>query len=175
MEHANVICLQETWIEPHSSSMNVFEADGWMQHNVCIGRGRGVTTLFNNRFHLKSDVKYESFQMIKIASQELDIINIYRSTDAETSLFVNEIFRMIDPMRRTFIMGDFNLCFAAERNHSIFVALEAMEFQQLVQKATHIEGRLIDLMFTNVIKENIMVTQYAQYFTDHDLLQVYES
>ena len=76
MKFAQVICIQETWIEPHSSSMNALEADGWMQHNVCIGRGKGATTIFRSGFTLKSDVRYDRFQMIKIESQDLDIVNI---------------------------------------------------------------------------------------------------
>ena len=175
MKFAQVICVQETWIDPRSSSMNVLEPNGWMQHNACIGRGKGATTLFKNGFNFKSDVVSEKFQMIKIESQELDVINIYRSSDAETSLFVNAMLKLIDPSKRTYIMGDFNLCYVDERSHPIFAALETIMFQQLVEKATHIEGRLIDLIFTNVEKENLVVFQQAQYFTDHDLLAINES
>ena len=175
MQFAKVICLQETWIEPHSSSINALLADGWMQHNVCIGRGKGATTLFKSGFNLKCDVLYERFQIIKIESQEIDVINIYRSSDAVTNTFVNEMLKLINPLKKTYIMGDFNLCYIDERRHAIFTALETMKFQQLVPKATHIEGRLIDLIFTNVNVENWTVSQQAQYFTDHDLLIINES
>ena len=83
--------------------------------------------------------------------------------------------KLINPMKRTYILGDFNLCYVDERNHPIFAALETIKFQQLVPNATHIEGRLIDLIFTNVKEENLVVFQQAQYFSDHDLLTIKET
>ena len=69
-------------------------------------------------------------------------------------------------------MGDFNLCFDSERDHQVFKFLEELKFKQLVQNATHIQGRLIDLVFTNISEEDIRVSQNAQYFSDHDLLTI---
>ena len=131
--------------------------------------------MFKSGFNLKCDVLYERFQIIKIESQEIDVINIYRSSDAVTNTFVNEMLKLINPLKKTYIMGDFNLCYIDERRHPIFTALQTMQFQQLVPKATHIEGRLIDLIFTNVKVENWTVSQQAQYFADHDLLIINES
>ena len=146
---AQVICLQETWIEPNNSSLNVLEADGWNQYNVCLGRGKGVTTLFKESFNLKSEVRYECFQMVKISSDKMDVINVYRSSDANNSQFLTELLKLIKASKRTLIIGDFNLCYLNQKSHQVFVALESIEFHQLVEKPTHMEGRLIDLIFTN--------------------------
>ena len=173
MKFAEVICLQETWIEPHFSSTNVLEEDGWMQHNICLGRGRGVSTLFKGNFDYIAQVKNERFQMLKVASKELDIINVYRSNNANTSQFLNELLQLINLSNRTTIVGDFNLCFDSERSHPVFRFLENSKFKQLVQNATHIKGRLIDLVFTNSPEEVIRVSQNGQYFSDHDLITIY--
>ena len=66
VKFAKVVCLQETWIEPQFSSVNVLEEDGWSQHNICLGRGRGVSTLFEKQFVFESEVKHDRFQMLKV-------------------------------------------------------------------------------------------------------------
>ena len=174
IKFAQVICLQETWLESIHSSLNVLDADGWKQHNVCLGKGRGVTTLFKEGYCSKSEVKYDRFQMLKISSEKRDIINVYRSGDANNNEFVNELSTLIESSKSTLIIGDFNLCHLDQKSHPVFVALENLEFHQLVEKPTHMEGRLIDVIFSNEKKEDVKYSQQAQYFTDHDLLKIYD-
>ena len=50
------------------------------------------TTLFKESFNLKSEVRYECFQMVKISSDKMDVINVYRSSDANNSLFLTITF-----------------------------------------------------------------------------------
>ena len=111
---------------------------------------------------------------MKVASQELDIINVYRSSDAITSVFLDEMLGLIDISKRTIIVGDFNLCYLDNRNHPVFLSLDKLKFTQLVTNASHIQGRLIDLVFTNEKNENMKVLQQAQYYTDHDLIKIYD-
>ena len=49
-----------------------------------------------------------------------------------------------------------------------------MGFSQCVRMPTHIEGRLIDHVysFSPGVNQNYEVDQQAQYFTDHDLLYI---
>ena len=42
----------------------------------------------------------------------------------------------------------------------------------MVENPTHIEGRLIDLVFLNDGNLKVDIRQIAQYFTDHDLLEI---
>ena len=110
--------------------------------------------------------------MTLIESKELDIINIYRSDDAVSEDFIKKIGELLNPKKPTIITGDFNLCYTSQRNHSIFKALDKHQFKQLVTKSTQIEGRIIDLVFTNARERELNVSQIAQYFTDHDLIEV---
>ena len=56
----------------------------------------------------------------------------------------------------------------------MFQQLRSLGFKQLVQRATHKDGRLIDLVFSVCPgKEiNYTVEQQAQYYLDHDLISI---
>ena len=62
---------------------------------------------------------------------------------------------------------------AGSGNHLVIKLLEELKFKQLVPTATHIKGRLIDLVFANNVEEDIVVSQNGQYFSDHDLITIY--
>ena len=71
-------------------------------------------------------------------------------------------------------MGDFNICYHAERINPVFQKLRSLGFAQLVHRATHTDGRLIDLVFSLCPgKEiNYEIEQQAQYYLDHDLISI---
>ena len=70
------------------------------------------------------------------------------------------------------ILGDFNLCYKEQRMHSVFQFLQNSNFQQVIERPTHTEGRIIDLIFVRNNKRKLIIDQKAQYFTDHDLLEI---
>ena len=139
-----------------------------------MGRGKGITTLYDESFELEKDVAKPLYQMTKIASKSLDIINVYRSKGANTENFENDLLELIYLDRHTIILGDFNLCYQKNPSHGIFQILSNLGFQQQVKYPTHIEGGTIDLVFTlngNTIYKH-EVQQKSQYYTDHDLITV---
>ena len=171
-KRANVLCVQETWLDSSDFELSLLGNKDWSQRNVCIGRGRGISTFYKKNFEWKTDIKSDCFQMTLIESKELDIINVYRSDDAMSEEFIMKLFELLNPKKQTIITGDFNLCYTSQRNHPIFKALDEKYFNQLVTKSTQIEGRLIDLVFTNAGSLKLSVSQNAQYFTDHDLIEI---
>lgn len=68
------------------------------------------------------------FQMAKIASQEDDIINVYRSSNAPND-FIDELKGLINQERETHIVGDFNICFKSDRKNQIFKSLGELGFR----------------------------------------------
>ena len=40
IKQAQVMCLQETWMDPLASQMNLLEYYGWQQHNNSVGKGK---------------------------------------------------------------------------------------------------------------------------------------
>ena len=141
-------------------------------HN-CVGFGKGIATMFSDEYSSMLDVKDEKFQMSKISSRDLDIINIYRSKGASSADFLFHLMSAFDTTKKTMIVGDLNICGITEKNHTILVALKKFGFQQLIKYATHVEGRQIDHVFIYFPEEEtelkITIHQSSPYFTDHDM------
>ena len=110
--------------------------------------------------------------MIKIASDNVEIINIYRSYEADDICFIEKLVPMITNEKQTIILGDFNLCYQSQRDHPIFKLLHDMKFVQLVKSPSHIEGRVLDLVFVHETNKTLTVHQKAAYFTDHDVIEI---
>ena len=72
------------------------------------------------------------------------------------------------------MLGDFNLNFTKDCQHSMLRYLKVLNFSQLVQNATHQQGGLIDLVFVShhFSKSEIIVNQIGVYYSDHDLIHV---
>ena len=168
------MCLQETWMDPLAPKMNLLENEGWQQHNNSIGKGKGITTFYKPNYIWVGDVTKANYQLTKLKSVGMDVINVYRSAGAENTDFVEDLFGLITSGKRTLVLGDFNICYISEFSNLVFQALRSNGFQQIVEHPTHIEGRQIDLVFFHCPDQAICyeVKQQAQYFTDHDLLKV---
>ena len=174
IKQAQVICLQETWLDPLVTHTNLLEKVGWNQHNNSVGKGKGISTFYKEDFVWEKDVKQANYQMTKICSENIDIINVYRSSGAENIKFLKDLCSLVSSGKQSLIQGDFNICYISEKSHQVFQMLKSQGFQQLVNHPTHIEGRLIDLVFFFSPDPNAYyeVQQQAQWFTDHDLIQV---
>ena len=170
---ADVICLQETWLNP--SDTDGFEIEGFVKHLNSVGCGKGIATYCKVHFTSCVDVKCDKYQMTKISSDSRDIINIYRSGGAPSENFKNDLRDLFDPKKETFLVGDFNLCFNTDEIHPVLKDIVTLGFEQKVEFPTHIEGRLIDhvYFFSPTTEERHMkVKQQSPYFTDHDILYV---
>ena len=146
-------------------------------HFVVVGHGREIATYWKEDFQLNGEVNCKNYQMTKVSSEKCDVINIYRSSSAEDNVpFINDLSRLINIAKETFVLGDMNICYATDRNHIIFRELECKGFKQYISKPTHVKGNQIDHVFyysPNVTSTfEPTVNQYGQYFTDHDLIQV---
>ena len=176
--NADVICLQETWLSENFDFENQLEIPGFTSHFCSAGRGKGIVTYCRENYRKVSEIKKENHQLLAIASSDLDIINIYRSSSSICSTdFLDDLTSVFDNKKETFVVGDFNICFKAESNHPMIEKLKSLKFQQRVQLPTHVLGRYIDHVyhFLPNYDENetiIDVLQFGQFFTDHDILLV---
>ena len=115
--------------------------------------------------------------MTKIISEAQDVINIYRSVGASSDKFIKDLEKIFDSTKVTYLLGDFNLCFKTENNHPIIKKISHLGFEQKVEHATHIGGRLIDhiYIFSPCNHDMLVkVQQQSPYFSDHDILSVIE-
>ena len=82
---------------------------------------------------------------------------------------------LIDSERPTLITGDFNVCYNQHRDNAITNVLQRLGFVQLVEKATHIMGGLIDHAYwrnESDIWEYPSIERFSPYYSDHDAILI---
>ena len=176
---ADIIFLSETWLQP-DASLHSFEIPLYTLHVNSVGRGKGLATYINNKFRHECDIREPNFQITKVSSNQLDVISVYRSKDCSLQLLVEKLFGIICGRKTTVICGDFNICLKSSHTNLLDQNLKEQGFQQLVRKATHIKGGLIDQIYVRQGQELMTseVQHYCPYYsaTDHDaLLHVLET
>ena len=125
---SEVVCVQETWIEPNQDDTNKYQIPEFKVHFNSVGRGKGIATYFSKGFYVQEDVVKPNYQMTKIASVEREIINVYRSSNAPV-LFLDDLLNLINCGYPTYIIGDFNICYKSERDNKIIRKLEELGFR----------------------------------------------
>ena len=168
---SNVICLQETWLGLDEETNDLYQLPDLNAHFVSQGRGKGIVTFFSDMFVPVKDINDPLFQMSKIVSSKISIINVYRSEKAG-SKFLEELESLISFDRTLIICGDFNYCYRDQQNHPVKELLKDLNFNQVVQEATHREGRILDHVYI-FFKEPLNSTTVecrvtGCYYSDHD-------
>ena len=174
--NTSVICLQETWLRVGETCLQ--DLNGFQKKCNNAGRGKGIITFFRDNYTCEANLTHKHFQMTKISSPGKDVINVYRSRETNTKLFIKMLLQILDFSKTIILVGDLNICSKSESHHYILRYLEMLNFEQLIQNPTHAEGRHIDhaLVFypENSTERAIEVNQQSCYFTDHDILLVDE-
>ena len=163
---SDILMLQETWLLQQDSKK--YEIPGYNIHFNNAGPGKGIAVYYKKeKFKHVTDITQDQMQLTKFRSSEIDIITIYRSDKGNSVELLNCIQSLITNGRHTAICGDLNICYKSNRNNRITKYLEATSYKQVVQRPTHVKGRLIDHFYHNVDTE-VMVNQYTPYYADHD-------
>ena len=152
------------------------ENTGWTQHNNSVGKGKGITTIFSEKYQWEKDITRPFYQLTKITSEHQDIVNVYRSDGADDKSFQEDLFGLINSGKQSLVVGDFNICYQTQRSHPLFNAFQRKGYNQIVAAPTSYNGRLIDLAFISPVDSNVsyVTQQQAQFFTDHDLIEIIE-
>merc|ERR1712105_87155 len=85
IQKSDVICLQETWINPHHDDTDDLNLQNYSSHFTSIGKGKGIATFYKDTFEFQQEVINPMYQICKISSKEKDIINVYRTKGAPSS------------------------------------------------------------------------------------------
>ena len=173
LQNCNVICLQETWLYEEEDKTK-YHLQNFNSHFSSIGRGKGIVTFFKENFEFVEEIKDDHYQMIRVESQEYSIINVYRSNDAGRQ-FVNDILEQLNYDKTIIICGDFNFCSKSQVQHEVSIVLKNKGFVQLVNEATHREGRSLDHMYV-YLKNTSLSTKCVVagcYFSDHDKIMLH--
>ena len=118
-------------------------------------------------------IKTDKFQMTKLSTPDVDIINIYRSQGANNLELAEDLRQTISRYHPTIICGDLNMCFLTKRDNEVTKLLEGLGFKQLIREASHLLGGHIDHVYSNLhlcSRFKVDIQMYSPYYTsqDHD-------
>ena len=136
------------------------------------GKGKGIATYSRNYTVDYCMESNKTMQIQKTKLMNIDIINVYRSQDGNQHDLIQILENMIDRSRFCIITGDFNLCGRDERRNAVTLYLERKGFNQIVDEATHIQGRMIDHVYVNNCGCVLELERFSPYYSDHDGLLV---
>ena len=167
---SSIICIQETWLQPEDNGMN-YQIEGKTCYMNNVRRGAGISTYCGETFiHLK-DITALSYQITAIESEDMRIINIYRSCDANNVTVKKALQSLFHTNSKSIIIsGDWNFCHRDEYNHPVYQFLIEKNFVpvRIPPQATHREGRCLDMIWTGFPDEADYKTwSNFVYYTDH--------
>ena len=171
---SDLLLLQQTCLEK-DINIHVYAIEGYKCHANSMGNGKGIAVYYKDCFEKENDISKEHYQITKMKSTRFDIICVYRSTvqlKEVQSEFCDDLRKLLEKNRTTFILGDFNS--NVYKQSSISKEVEQLGFQQAIKLPTHIQGGLIDHCYvsTDVNSENFTINQKSVYFTDHDIIEL---
>ena len=169
-----VACLQETWLDKTSSG-DAYQIETFELSLNSQGRGRGIATYFKKPFVVTESFNQSDCQITKISSEDVDIINLYRSQECKN---IEQLIRpLINLKKKTIVVGDTNINLENQRSHSfVKMMIENLRFEQLVTRPTFdrlpsFKPSLLDQVYVSPdLKELVKVEQKCLGFNDHDIL-----
>ena len=168
---ADIIHLIETSLEEGEESP--LELPGYECQLTSAGRGKGIATYYKvNVFTHELDSLTRNTQITKFSTENLDVINVYRSSDGNSVELLSKLIDMMTTGKAVLITGDFNICMMNhEKNRMSKELMENEKFTQLMTEPTHIQGGHIDHVYwRNFLDLWIcpVVERYSPYYSDHD-------
>ena len=109
------------------------------------------------------------------SSDEIQIFNVYRSSDQRVEDLIDHLIDLIEVDKPTLITGDLNICTLKEPKNRLTTLLTKMGFKLMSNEATHIQGGHIDHAYwidPTGAWQSPAVERYSPYYSDHDSLLI---
>ena len=116
--------------------------------------------------------------MTKVGSKEIEIINLYRSQECQNVETL--VKNLIEPTKKTIVMGDTNINFKHQNNHKfVKMMTEELGFKQLVTQPTFdrlkkgqpMMPSLLDHVYVSSgLRETVKIEKKCVYYSDHDVI-----
>ena len=122
-------------------------------------------------FVKKDDYITQNIQIAKFQASNVDLINVYRSSQGNSMELLQKVIGMVAPGRSTLLTGDFNICYSRNPNNRMSKGFKTEGFNQLINEPTHILGGHIDHVYWKMINEywkDPVLERYSPYYSDHD-------
>ena len=110
-----------------------------------------------------------------LKSEDLDIIGLYRSQDGDMRELIKILLTLMDKTKTIIIGGDLNVCALKAPNNIVTKTLTENRFKQIVKKATHIEGGILDHVYIYPDENERfawVIEDFPKYYSDHDCIGV---
>ena len=173
LQQSDVMVFAETWILENTRQDHRYKIKGYGTHLNSTGRGKGLAIFYKQGFEDINDYNEEGINITKIASQDLDIIGIYRSNHGSCEKLINNLEKIINPSKTNLIIGDMNICNKKTPKNELKCFLERKSFSQIVNQATHIEGGHLDhayILNGGNFEDIPDIQQTPKYYSDHDAI-----
>ena len=167
----DIIHLIETSLEEEEASPLILL--GYECHLSSAGRGKGIATYYKSSiFSHREDNISRNMQLTKFSTTDLDVINVYRSSNGNSAELLAKIVDMMTPEKAVLVTGDFNICFMNHGGNRLSKGLrDKEELNQLMTEPTHIQGGHIDHVYwRNHLQKwkDPIIERYSPYYSDHD-------
>ena len=169
--HGKVIALQETWCDVDGAYAHL-NMPGYSMSMVNAGRGKGIVTYFNPEFQPSGMINNERYQILRVSSKDLDVINVYISRGANRANFLKDLGALARGSKPCFIVGDFNIDFLNDPTEVIVKKITSSSFKQLVSTPTHVEGGLLDHIYVRDQTCKYQVDINFPFYSDHGAISV---
>ena len=168
---AKVIALQETWCQ-EGQETDSLQLPGYKLHLVSQGRGKGVAMFFQDGFDVTGEVNKREYQICRVSCKNYDVVNLYRSQNADQSNFIKDLGTLARGSKPCFILGDFNIDLLKNPNDRLSEKISSCGFRQIVKNATHDLGGLLDHVYIKRIPWEPEVTINFPFYSDHAIVKL---
>ena len=140
MQMAEVMCFYETWQESNRND-GTLSIEEFKLHLNSFGPGKGLAIYYkSNCCQPEIILNDQNLQISKLSGDKIDVIAVYRSNDGSQTDLVTKVKDITSQSKKTFLVGDFNLCAVEDSDSPMSTGLREMGYRQLVSQPTHIKG-----------------------------------
>ena len=107
------------------------------------------------------------YQISRVSSNALDVINVYISRGADKRQFLKDLSSLAKGTKPCIIAGDFNIDFLKTANELIISQIISNGFKQVVTLPTHEKGGLIDHVYVKNVPDKVEVVLSFPFYSDH--------
>ena len=174
-QKSNIVILTETWCDSDThlnldNDIVEIRLDKSYHENHSARSAGGIAIFTNSSQQIEVLDKYrtDKLQILMVKyNLEITIISVYKSPSLPSGEFISCIalfLKQINPLEKTLIVGDFNENLL--KDERICQYLSEQKFHQHIQKPTHIEGGILDHVYTkNITEFSYMIN--STYYSDH--------
>ena len=170
---SDIIGISETWFPQKGFILpEILAFEDYNQFFANAGRGKGVALFIRDHLTVLSTEKVclKPFQILKAKFDKFIVIVVYRSPASHCyEMLIKSLMNLLSDTLPTVIMGDFNVDPKRDEKEfkKLVTAMTAKGFVQIINKATHLKGHLLDHMYLkNIVSLNWQL--HHPYWTDHD-------